>query len=222
VLAVLAMALAAGGCSSLPSAGEAEAIDGTATGAPTTLPGEAVPGGSEGSRPASPSVRDGDNRDVDDLASELAGGAGGDAEWVAVLARLQALDWLAARYPGEYDVHEIFSEEWAADTAVPNQEESLAMGVYVERPLPSLVSVHKTGETGELVELEAVVESGEGRIRQVADDAVLGTLQGGPARGLFIVGQDGPAGQWRIHSIAELTLDGGATADPSAAEEQTP
>jgi hypothetical protein len=160
---------------------------------------------------ASP-VRDGESRDIDQLAATLAEGVDGDQEWVAVLARLQALDWLAARYPGEYDLYEIFSEEWAAEDAAPSQQQRLDLGVYLDQPLPKLVSVLKTGELGSLVELEALIETGEARIREVAGDDVVATLPAGTVRGLFIVSPDGPAGQWRIHSIAELALP----------EEQTP
>jgi hypothetical protein len=224
-VALLVVAMVAGTACS-PSAGpddvktasEGAAPDSAGAAAATSEPDAASATSTSGPSSTVVRVRDGDNRNVDELAAELAAGAAGDPEWISVLARLQAFDWLIARYPGEYNVHEIFSEQWAAQTAVPNQEESLDLGVYYDQPLPALVSVVKTGEIGQLVELEAVIESGEASVRQVTDDTVLATVPGGTARGLYMVGPDGPEGNWRIHSIAELALPDASTPPDSPTE----
>lgn len=204
VAAMIPLVVAGAGCSTTPST-TTPLTPAERTGAPPTASARATDaaglGPSTGDRPA---VRDGDITDVEELAGLVGAGATGDPEWIAVLAELRARSWLISRYPGRYDVVEVYSQEWAAETALPNERESLELGVYLDEPLPKLISVEATRELGELTELEVVLEGGPALIRQLSDDRVRGELPGGRSRGLFTVGRDGPRGRWRIHSVVEL------------------
>ena len=153
--------------------------------------------------PASP--RDGDITDVDQLAATVAATASGDPSWVDVFSRLRARSWLATRYPGRYDLGEIYRDD-AADVARANEEQNLALGVYLDEPLPQLVSVTKTRDLGELVELEVVLDAGPATVRGDGDDLPRGVLPGGTHRGLFTLGRDGPDDAWHIHSVTELLV----------------
>lgn len=173
--------------------------------------------------PARPSIRDGDITDVATLSSTMAAVATGDPEWIAVMADLRSRSWLAARYPGEYDLSDIYSPDWAADNAAPLQEESLELGVYLDEPLPVLESVVLTRELGLLIELEVVIRSEEAIVRTSDGDGVVTSLPGGRRRGLFSLGPATPDDidrPWRIHSIAEMTppADSAATPSTEAAE----
>lgn len=193
---LLASALAA--CS---RQGDAQAPPTTA-GARSDRPAEVAAPAASGRE----SIRDGDVVDVDALASELASGASGDQEWIDVFAELRARSWLAARYPGDYDLDEIYVEEWSSDHARRLEQESLDLGVYLDEPLPVLVSVAPTRELGELVELEVVLDAGTATVRRADDDVALGTLPGGRQRGLFTLGPDPSTDRWRIHSVIELSI----------------
>lgn len=153
--------------------------------------------------PAKP--RDGDSTDVDELAAAVAAGATGDPTWVDVFSQLRARSWLATRYPGRYDLGEIYRND-AADVARANEEQNLALGVYLDEPLPRLVSVTRTRDLGELVELEVVLDAGPATVRGDADDLPRGVLPGGTHRGLFTIGRDGPDDAWHIHSVTELLV----------------
>lgn len=151
------------------------------------------------------SIRDRDVTDVDTLASQLASGATGDQEWIDVFAELRVMSWLAARYPGAYDLSDIYAEEWSIDHARV-LEESVDLEVYIDEPLPMLLSVASTRELGELVELEVVLDAGAATIRRDADDVALGSLPGGRQRGLFTLGLHPSTARWRIHSVIELSV----------------
>ncbi len=183
-----------------------------------TSPGPAaVDGSGSGAQPAGPttslepvgepaSIRDGDELDPDVLAARMAQGAEGQAEWVDALARLRAMSWLASRYPGRYDMLDIYAPAWVEATAGPNEEQNLELGIYFDEPLPSLVSVVFSRTIGDFVELDVVIEAGEALIRRVDDDRVEDVLPGGRSRGLFTIGQTSPDGGWRIHSVVELRV----------------
>ena len=156
-----------------------------------------------------PRIRDDDITDVAVLAGRMAEGTAGDQEWIEILAELRTRSWLAIRYPGRYELTEIYSEEWAVDHGLELEQELLQLGVYFDEPLPRLLSVTRTRQLGNLVEVEVILEAGQASIRQEIDDVLLSTLPGGTQRGLFTLGQDGSSGRWRIHSVIELqVLDG--------------
>ncbi len=181
------------------------------TGAPASAAdrGTSADGGSGGTggpaitAPTRP--RDGDVTDVGQLASTVAATATGDPGWIDVFSRLRARSWLATRYPGRYDLDQIYRQD-AAETARANEEQHLALGVYLDEPLPRLVSVAKTRDLGELVELEVVLDAGPATVRGDTDDMPRGVLPGGTHRGLFTLGKDGPDDAWRIHSVTELVV----------------
>ena len=156
------------------------------------------------------SVRDTDVTDVGVLAAQASQETIGDADWIPVLAELRVQSWLATRYPGRYDLRGVYSEDWARGHPDQMEEDSLELGVYLDEPLPTLISVVETGRIGEMVEVEVTLEAGEALIRQEADDRVVGSLPGGVSRGLFILGPTGPSDSWRIHSVTELALADGA------------
>ena len=157
--------------------------------------------------PAGPvAVREADVTDVDQLASSLAAAATGDPAWIAAFSQLRARGWLASRYPGRYDLDEIYADD-AAEVAGANEAQNLSLGVYLDEPLPLLVSVTKTRDLGELVELDVLLDAGPATVRAESDDLPRGVLPGGTHRGLFTIGRDGPGGRWRIHSVTELLVD---------------
>lgn len=194
---LIAGLLAGGACSSgddasaPPSSASPEAVE-TDPAAPSAAP--------------TPMLRDADVTDVEALTSALATGAEGEREWIEIFAELRAKSWLASRYPGTYDLTEIYTEEWSVDHAEVLERESLDLGVYLDEPLPVLVSVDPTRELGELVELEVVLESGTTTIRRELDDVALETLPGGLSRGLFTLGQHPSTDRWRIHSVVVLSV----------------
>jgi hypothetical protein len=155
-------------------------------------------------------IRSGDVTEVNDLARSMTAGASGDPAWIEVFGQLRAQSWLATRYPGRYPVAEIYRGE-AADAADANEAEHLALGVYLDEPLPTLMSVSKTRQLGDLVELEVVLEAGPATVRGELDDQPRGVLPGGVHRGLFTIGRDGSDDAWRIHSVAELHVVDRAT-----------
>lgn len=162
--------------------------------------------GDDGAAPAAPaSPRDGDITDVDQLAATVAATATGDRAWVDVFSELRARSWLATRYPGRYDLDQIYSDD-AAEVARANEEQNLSLGVYLDEPLPQLVSVTKTRDLGELVEVEVVLDAGPATVRGDDDDLPRGVLPGGTHRGLFTLGRDGPDDAWHIHSVTELLV----------------
>lgn len=197
----LATLLALAACSGAATAGDAPATAGPATS--RTDAGDGPVGGAATTAAASP--RDGDVTDVDRLAGTVAATATGDPGWVEVFSRLRARSWLATRYPGRYDLDGIYRDE-AAEVARANEEQSLALGVYLDEPLPRLVSVTKTRDLGELVELEVVLDAGPATVRGDGDDLPRGVLPGGTHRGLFTLGRDGADDAWRIHSVTELLV----------------
>lgn len=152
-------------------------------------------------------VRDGDTTDVTVLAEQLGEGVEGDHEWIAIVADLRARSWLASRYPGVYDLTDIYDPRWVEATAVAFEQEALSQGVYIDEPLPVLESVVVTREVGWIVEVEVTLVSEQAVIRRSDDDAVVTTLPGGRTRGLFSLGPATPNDTerpWRIHSIVEL------------------
>ncbi len=209
-LFVGAWALAvAGGCTSSTTA-ESDVTQTVAVSAPA----EAASPTTAIEAPIVTSLRDNDLTDVDELAAAISAGADGDREWIEVFAELRARSWLANRYPGEYDIDTIYSDDWAAETAEPNESEWLELGVYLDEPLPRLISVIETRQIGALTELEVVVDVDVAVVRLASDDSLQSEFPGGRARGLYTVAQDGPADQWRIHSVVELRI----LADPNAEE----
>jgi hypothetical protein len=150
-------------------------------------------------------VRSADVTDVATLATQMSAGTTGDPSWIPVMAELRARSWLATRYPGHYDLTHIYAEEWVTGHPRSLERELLDLGVYLDEPLPSLLSVVRSRTLGELVELDVVVEGGAGHVRQNGDDLPVRSLPGGRARGLFMVGPSGPGGTWRIHAVTELT-----------------
>ncbi|MEZ5407258.1 MAG: hypothetical protein R2761_04480 [Acidimicrobiales bacterium] len=185
--------------------GPATAGDAPATPGPVTSGGDGGAGPGKvpvATAPASP--RDGDVTDVSRLAASLAATATGDADWVEVFSQLRARSWLATRYPGRYDLTGIYRDE-AAEVAQANEDQNLTLGVYLDEPLPRLVSVTRTRDLGELVELEVVLEAGPATVRGEDDDLPRGVLPGGTHRGLFTLGR-GPDDAWRIHSVTELLV----------------
>lgn len=202
-----------GACSS-PELGEPDA----AASAVRSQQGEAATPTTVEEEPVVRPLRDDDVTDTEVLAAQISAGAEGDPEWIEVFAEVRARGWLANRYPGEYDITSIYSEEWAAETAEPNESEWLALGVYLDEPLPRLISVAETRQLGALTELEVVIEADPAVVRFVSDDSAQADFPGGRARGLFTVAQDGPAKQWRIHSVVELRMLDDANADPNAEE----
>jgi hypothetical protein len=160
-------------------------------------------------------LRDSDTTDVEQLAQTMAASAAGDASWIDVFAQLRAQSWLATRYPGDYDLTDIYRDE-AVQAARANEEQNLALGVYLDEPLPDLVTVAKTRELGELVELDVVLSAGPATVRGLDDDLARGTLPGGTHRGLFTIGRDGAGGRWRIHSVAELQVVEPTGQEPSS------
>jgi len=197
----LATLLALAACSGTATAGDVPATTGPATS--RTGGGD---GGDDGeATTAAASPRDTDVTDVDRLAGSVAATATGDPGWVEVFSRLRARSWLATRYPGRYDLGGIYRDE-AAEVARANEEQSLALGVYLDEPLPRLVSVTKTRDLGELVELEVVLDAGPATVRGEGDDLPRGVLPGGTHRGLFTLGRDGADDAWRIHSVTELLV----------------
>ena len=121
------------------------------------------------------------------------------------ISELRARSWLATRYPGRYDLDQIYGDD-AAEVARANEEQNLSLGVYLDEPLPQLVSVTRTRDLGELVEVEVVLDAGPATVRGDDDDLPRGVLPGGSHRGLFTLGRDGPEGGWRIHSVTELLV----------------
>ncbi len=169
-----------------------------------------------------PRVRDDDITDIAVLSDLVADGATGDPTWIAVVAELRARSWLASRYPGRYDLADIYDPRWAEATASAFEAEALDQGLYVDEPLPSLESVVVTREIGWIVEVEVTVVSEQAVIRSVTDDSVAGTLPGGRTRGLFGLGPATPDDSdrpWRIHSIVEL-LPADDSPDPSTEDDQ--
>ncbi len=199
-LALVAM-VALVACSGPATAGGTEVAE------PAASRTHRAPGGAgDGAAPAAPaSLRDGDITDVDQLAATLAATATGDQDWVEVFSELRARSWLATRYPGRYDLDEIYGDD-AAEVARANEEQNLSLGVYLDEPLPQLVSVTRTRDLGELVEVEVVLDAGPATVRGDDDDLPRGVLSGGTHRGLFTLGRDGPDGGWRIHSVTELLV----------------
>lgn len=206
---VLSLAVIGTGCSASPPGGADQATAAPAAPA-SSVP---MPTATTTTEPAA-SLRDGDIRDVDQLAAIMAADAAGDPEWIGVFARLRASSWLWSRYPGTYDVLDIYSDNDAGAIAQATEADWLDQGVYLDEPLPKLVSVVKTRTLGQLTELDVVVEGGVAVLRREADDLPAGELPGGRARGLFTVAPDGPDGRWRIHSVAPLRL----LDDPDAEE----
>ena len=191
-----------------------EAEPAAVTSAVLSRRGEVVAPTTTTENPVVRSLREDDVTDVDELAAVISAGAVGDPAWIEVFAEVRARSWLANRYPGEYDIESIYSEEWAGETAGPNESQWLRLGVYLDEPLPRLISVVETRQLGALTELEVVIDVDPAVVRMVADDSAQADFPGGRARGLFTVAQDGPAEQWRIHSLVELrVLD-----DPNAEE----
>ncbi len=161
------------------------------------------------------SIRADDVVDRSTLAATIAAGAEGDPEWIDVFAGLRADGWLINRYPGRYDPLLVYAEDWAVDTALVNEEERLALDVYLDEPLPRLISVARTRSIGALTELEVVLDAGEAVVRREGDDTEYTRLPGGRARGLFTIAEDGPGGRWRIHSVVELApLDEAEESNP--------
>lgn len=156
--------------------------------------------------PEPTTLRDGDVTDVAELATSMAAGAQGDPEWIDVFAALRAESWLLTRYPGRYEIADTYADLWAAQTVIPNEEELIGLGVYLDEPLPRLVSVEMTRELGQVIELEVVIEAGVAVVRHEADDRRRSELAGGTTRGLFTIAPDGPEGRWRIHSVVELRI----------------
>ncbi|MCP4221759.1 MAG: hypothetical protein GY773_00265 [Actinomycetia bacterium] len=175
---------------------------------------ESEPAGPAVSTEAEPiPVRQDDLTDVETLAIQASRETTGDAEWIPVMAALRVKSWLATRYPGRYDLGSIYNDEWASGHPEALERESLDLGVYLDEPLPTLISVNETRTLGKLVEIEVVLEGGEALIRQETDDQIVGSFPGGTSRGLFILGQSDPSSEWRIHSVAELALGDTATAE---------
>lgn len=201
-IALLVMTVALGGCSTLRAAGTSSST--SVPRANSNPPVAEIVSGPEVATPSS--IRDGDTTDVAVLAATVAADAAGDQEWIGIFADLRARSWLATRYPGSYELDEIYVEEWAIDHAAVLERESLDLGVYLDEPLPILLSVVPTRELGELVELEVVLEAGAATIRRDDDDTALGILPGGRQRGLFTLGHQGTTDRWRIHSVTELTV----------------
>lgn len=161
------------------------------------------------------SIRDDDVIDRATLAATIAAGADGDREWIDTFAELRADGWLLNRYPGRYDPLAIYAEDWAVDTALVNEAERLELDVYLDEPLPRLVSVIRTRSIGSLTELDVVLDAGEAVVRREQDDSEYTRLPGGRARGLFTIAEDGPEGRWRIHSVVELApLDEAEESNP--------
>jgi len=216
------LCLAVVGCTRAGTGPDAAAQRGT--GVSTTLVADGSEGGDarEGSsapspattEPAAPTtspepttVRSSDTTDVAELAAVVGQGATGDNEWIEVMAELRAKSWLALRYPGRFELSEIYSDEWTPGDSTSLQEESEDKGLYIDEPLPILKSVVATRRIGQLVELDVVLDAGVATIRREGDDAAVNTLPGeGTRRGLFVVGQEDTTGSWRIHSVAELQL----------------
>lgn len=195
-------------------------------GAPGVTPGD--PTGPVATRAAvattaHQALRDGDVTDVAVLSEQMAAVASGDPQWVAVMADLRSRSWLAARYPGRYELTDIYTEAWTADNAAPLERESLELGLYIDEPLPLLESVVLTRERGRIVELEVVIRSQEAVVRTADGDAAVTTLPGGRRRGLFSLGPATPDDTdrpWRIHSIAEMTPPADSTAATSPEAEE--
>lgn len=196
--------LLGGGCawSSSQSSSDAEQPQASVLSDAARVDAEAEP--IEAAEPAT--VRSDDIVDPNLLAEQMATGAVGDAEWIAVFAHLRSLSWLASRYPGDYDLLEIYSEEWAAETAQANETDNLDHGLYIDEMLPTIVSVEKTRDLGQLVELDVTLESSEATVRRLADDSTYGRLDGGVSRGLFTIGREDGTDRWRIHSVVELRV----------------
>ncbi|MEM8926071.1 MAG: hypothetical protein AAGD35_21405 [Actinomycetota bacterium] len=187
---------------------------GADTGGPTSTAVAAAPAtSSTTTASAAAMIRDGDVLDPAELGARMGEEAGGDRPWIDVMADLRARSWLATRYPGRYDLADIYALGLAEDTT-----QSLELGVYIDEPLPLLITVEQTRELGALVELEVVLETGEATIRRESDDVAVQVLPGGVVRGLFTLGPAAPQDPdrpWRIHSIVELTPpDGAGSSDP--------
>ena len=203
---LLVAATTATGCSTSTTAPASATLapasdsQGGAAAAPTTRGPSANP-------PESTLLRDGDDLDLDTLRVLMAQEASGDPGWIEVMADLRTRSWLATRYPGEYDPQEVYAEQWVADRLDLIQE-SVDEGVYLDEPLPRLVSVTETRTLGSLTELDVVMDTGEAVVRRNSDDGIVGPLPGGGrVRGLFTLGPAEPEDSdrpWRIHSIAEL------------------
>ena len=154
---------------------------------------------------ARPRVRDGDRLDLDALVGEMTAETTGDQEWIEVFAPLRVKSWIASRYPGEHDMEEIYSRRLAAEVAVPNQDYLLEQGLYIDQPVPHLVSVVMTGQVGEAIELEVVLDSENLVFRSLDDDSIAESQEGGRSRGQFVLGRDSDD-QWRIESVVELQV----------------
>ena len=165
-------------------------------------------------------VRSGDTLDIPALAARMAATTTGDEAWIPIMAELRVRSWLATRYPGRYAMTDVYEADWAAGHPAALEAELLDLDVYFDEALPTLTSVVETRTLGELVELEVELMATDALIRQNADDAVVSSRPGGPARGLFVLGPSGPGGSWRIHSILEL--DPAESAEPAEPAEAAP
>jgi len=149
-------------------------------------------------------IRDDDELDPIQLATDIASPAGGDEQWIEIVSELTAQSWLIARYPGDYEATKVFDEQWVAEVVAANETDAVDNGTFIDEPLPELLSVRETRQLGELVEVEVVLAAGEATIRRANDDSAIGTFPAGEATGLFMLGQSGEDQSWRIHSIVEL------------------
>jgi hypothetical protein len=204
-----ALAAALTGC----SGGEdlTESVEHTLTTPPAAVDGAAGP-----TTTTVPRLRDGDDLDLDHLVAEMTEGTTGDQEWIEIFATLRARSWIASRYPGEHDLSEIYDDYIAAEVVIPNQDDLMAHRLYLDQPIPRLISVEQTEEIGELVSLEVVLESDDMAFRSTDDDSIQQTVEGGRSRGRFTIGQDS-TGQWRIHSQVELqVVDQPGTEEPTS------
>lgn len=169
----------------------------------------------EGEAEASPTrvqpLRANDITDVATLASLMAGDTAGDPAWIPIVAELRAQSWLAARHPEHADLSTIYSDDWLAADSSFLMDELGRLDAWLDRPLPSLVSVTETRTLGQLVEIEVTITGDQGVVRSRLDDEALATVPGGPARGLYVLGPSGPGGAWRIHAVTELTAAEGAS-----------
>ena len=203
-VAMALMATAGTGCSGRGGTPSASAADGPGATVRPPPPAGPLVTGSDGD-PAP--IRAGDETDVEVLAAEMIDGAGGDPEWATVFGRLRSMSWLASRYPGRYELTDIYDEYHVAYVAADTEAEYVTNGVYIDEPLPRLVSIAEAGQLGSLTHLVVVLDTGEATIRDEATDQAVGTLPGGIVRGRFTVGPSGSGGAWRIHGVAALADD---------------
>jgi len=163
-------------------------------------------------------LRRNDITDVEAIAQQIAKDAKGDNQWVEILAKIEARKWLAARYPGQYDLTQIYSPSMLAESVASTEQQWVEQEIWLDAPPNSLESVEVVRPIGELTELRVVMDAGQAWMRSDRDDQPMVPIDAQWVYYLIVVGRAGDKNEWVIHSITPIQPVGTTT----TAKESTP